>query len=48
MLNTTTNQIVTRGSFVYVFVDKDTRKSRPIPQQVKNAIIAAQPELADL
>lgn len=47
MLNTTTNEIATRGSFTYVFVDKATRKSRPIPQQVKASIIAAQPELAD-
>ena len=46
MLNTRTNEIATRGSFVYVFVDKETRKSRPIPQQVRDSIIAAQPELA--
>ena len=46
MLNTTTNEIATRGSFVYVFVDKETRKSRPIPQQIRDSIIAAQPELA--
>jgi len=47
MLNTTTNEIATRGSFVYVFVNKETRKSRPIPQQVRDAIIRVQPELAD-
>ena len=46
MLNTTTHEIATRGSFVYVFVDKETRKSRLIPQQVRDSIIAAQPELA--
>ena len=45
MLNTTTQEIATRGSFTYVFVDKATRKSRPIPQRVRDAIIAAQPEL---
>jgi acyl-CoA thioester hydrolase len=47
MLNTTTQEIATRGSFTYVFVDKATRKSRPIPQRVRDAIIAAQPELED-
>ena len=47
MLNTSTNEVATRGSFTYVFVDKATRKSRPIPQAIKTAIIAAQPELAD-
>ena len=46
MLNTSTNEVATRGSFTYVFVDKATRKSRPIPQAIKTAIIAAQPELA--
>ena len=47
MLNTTTNEVATRGNFVYVFVSKETRKSRSIPQQVRDSIIAAQPELAD-
>lgn len=47
MLNTSTNEIATRGSFIYVFVDKETRKSRPIPQKIKDAIVAAQPELAN-
>jgi acyl-CoA thioesterase FadM len=47
MLNTSTNEVATRGSFTYVFVDKATRKSRPIPQAIKTSIIAVQPELAD-
>ena len=46
MLNRTTNEVASRGSFVYVFVDRETRKSRPLPQQVRDSIIAVQPELA--
>ena len=46
MHNLRTREIVGRGSFTYVFVDKSTRKSCSIPAEFKASILARHPELA--
>lgn len=46
MRNLRTEEITGRGSFTYVFVDKKTRKSCPIPTHFRAALIARHPELA--
>jgi len=43
--NLRTGELAGRGSFTYVFVDKQTRKSCPIPSQFKAALIERHPEL---
>ena len=37
--------LLSRGSFTQVFVDKQTRKSCPIPDAFRASVIARQPEL---
>ncbi|MDG2460604.1 MAG: thioesterase family protein [Luminiphilus sp.] len=46
MHNPRTNETIGRGSFTYVFVDKLTRKSCPIPADFKASVLARHPELA--
>ena len=46
MRNLRTKEITGRGSFTYVFVDKKTRKSCPIPAHFRAALIERHPELA--
>ncbi len=46
MHNLRVGEIVGRGSFTYVFVDKSTRKSCPIPADFKASILERHPELA--
>ena len=41
-----TEDLTGRGSFTYVFVDKQTRKSCPIPAHFRAALIDRHPELA--
>lgn len=38
--------LLSKGSFTQVFVDKQTRKSCPIPEVFRASVIARQPELA--
>ena len=45
MTNRRTGEAAAKGSFTYVFVDKATRKSCPIPEDFKATILARQPEL---
>ncbi|MCH1492256.1 MAG: acyl-CoA thioesterase [Luminiphilus sp.] len=45
MTNRRTGETAARGSFVSVFVDKADRKSCPIPSELREAILARQPEL---
>lgn len=44
--NLRTGELTGRGSFTYVFVDKQTRKSCPIPAHFRAALIDRHPELA--
>lgn len=44
--NLRTGEIAARGKFTHVFTDKVTRKSMPIPDAFRAAIVARQPELA--
>ncbi|MDG1683740.1 MAG: thioesterase family protein [Luminiphilus sp.] len=44
--NLRTEELTGRGSFTYVFVDKQTRKSCPIPAHFRAALIDRHPELA--
>ena len=44
--NLRTEELTGRGSFTYVFVDKQTRKSCPIPAHFRTALIDRHPELA--
>jgi acyl-CoA thioester hydrolase len=46
MTSRRTGEAAAKGSFTYVFVDKATRKSCPIPEDFKATILARQPELA--
>jgi len=46
MRNIRTEETAGRGSFTYVFVDKQTRKSRPMPDDFKASVLARHPELA--
>ena len=41
-----TGELLAAGSFTQVYVDKETRKSCPIPDAYRSAILARQPELA--
>ena len=45
MRNLRTDETVGRGSFTYVFVDKATRKSCPMPADFKASVLARHPEL---
>ena len=45
MRNIRTEETAGRGSFTYVFVDKQTRKSRPMPADFKASVLARHPEL---
>ena len=44
--NLRTEELTGRGSFTYVFVDKQTRKSCPIPAHLRAALIDRHPDLA--
>ena len=44
--NLRTEELTGQGSFTYVFVDKQTRKSCPIPAHFRAALIDSHPELA--
>jgi acyl-CoA thioester hydrolase len=44
--NLRTEEPTARGSFTYVFVDKQTRKSCPIPAHFRATLIDRHPELA--
>ena len=44
--NLRTEELTGRGSFTYVFVDKQTRKSCPIPAYFRAALIDRHPDLA--
>jgi acyl-CoA thioester hydrolase len=44
--NLRTEEPAARGSFTYVFVDKQTRKSCPMPAHFRAALIDRHPELA--
>ena len=44
--NLRTEELTGRGSFTYVFVDKQTRKSCPIPAHFRAALIDRHPDLA--
>ncbi|MBT6038894.1 MAG: acyl-CoA thioesterase [Halieaceae bacterium] len=44
--NLRTEELTGRGSFTYVFVDKQTRKSCPIPAHFRATLIDRHPELA--
>ncbi len=46
MSNLRTKEAIGRGSFTYVFVDKATRKSCPIPPDFRAAVLARHPNLA--
>jgi acyl-CoA thioester hydrolase len=46
MRNLRTDEEIGRGSFTYVFVDKGTRKSRPMPADFKSAMLERHPDLA--
>lgn len=39
-------EVLARGQFTQVFADKKTRKSTPMPADLREAIVARQPELA--
>ena len=45
MRNLRTDETVGRGSFTYVFVDKATRNSCPMPADFKASVLARHPEL---
>ena len=47
LVNDKTGEALANGSFTQVYVDKDTRKSCPIPADFRAAILSRQPELAD-
>ncbi|EED36595.1 putative thioesterase [Luminiphilus syltensis NOR5-1B] len=46
LLNTRTGALSAKGTFTHVFVDKSTRKSCPIPTDLRARILQRQPELA--
>jgi acyl-CoA thioester hydrolase len=46
MHNQRTGEMAGKGSFTYVFVDKATRKSCPMPADFKASVLARHPELA--
>ena len=46
MQNLRTEEVAGKGSFTYVFVDKATRKSCPIPTDFKASVLARHAELA--
>lgn len=46
MRNRRTDAVAARGTFTNVFVDKETRKSCPIPEAFRSTLLARQPELA--
>ena len=46
MQNLRTEEVAGKGSFTYVFVDKATRKSCPMPADFKASVLARHPELA--
>jgi acyl-CoA thioester hydrolase len=45
LYNDATDTLLARGGLTQVYVDKDTRKSTPIPPELRAAIVARQPEL---
>lgn len=45
LYNQRSGEVAARGSFTHVFVDKQTRKSCPMPTQLRDAIVARQPDL---
>ncbi|MEH6517214.1 MAG: thioesterase family protein [Halioglobus sp.] len=45
LYNDATDTLLARGGLTQVYVDKDTRKSTPIPPNFRAAIISRQPEL---
>ncbi len=47
LVNDETGEALAHGSFTQVYVDKGTRKSCPIPEDFRAAILERQPELAD-
>lgn len=44
--NLRTGEVAAKGRFTHVFADKTTRKSCPIPESLRSAIIERQPDLA--
>ena len=46
MQNLRKEEVAGKGSFTYVFVDKATRKSCPMPADFKASVVARHPELA--
>lgn len=46
MTNRRSGEVAARGDFVSAFVDKETRKSCPVPETFRAAVLARQPELA--
>lgn len=46
LYNQRTEALAARGTLTHVFVDRETRKSCPIPAEFRAAIIERQPELA--
>jgi len=46
MSNIRSGESIGRGSFTYVFVDRQTRKSCPIPDTFRSALLERHPELA--
>ncbi len=47
LYNSANDVLLARGGMTHVYVDKDTRKSTPIPSAYKAAIIERQPELGE-
>ncbi|MFT6958818.1 MAG: acyl-CoA thioester hydrolase, partial [Halieaceae bacterium] len=45
LYNDATDTLLARGGLTQVYVDKGTRKSTPIPAELRTAIIDRQPEL---
>ncbi len=45
MTNRRTGDIAAKGTYTSVFVDRETRKSCPIPEFFRNNLLARQPEL---
>ena len=46
MQNLRAEEVAGKGSFTYVFVDKATRQSCPMPADFKASVLARHPELA--
>jgi acyl-CoA thioester hydrolase len=46
MHNLRTEEVAGKGSFTYVFVDKATRKSCPMPSEFRASVLERHPELA--